>query len=163
MALLSPDQVPFSSGRPGSPCMETVPIASPSQQVGRPQKAHPGQEGTHRGAMRIPELPGLRPSASSCPTPSPPAPPLSRTPRQGTRFLTRGPGEAKEVAGRERGSAVVCGWPAGCGGGRGREGAGARQAPGQREGAGVGEPLAGEPGRLRAPSTSWRAAVAKSH
>lgn len=60
------------------------------------------------------------------------------------------------MAGRERGSGVVCGWPAavlggegaGCGGGRGREGAGgggARQAPGQREEAGVGEPLAGEP------------------
>lgn len=47
------------------------------------------------------------------------------------------------MAGRERGSGVVCGWPAGLWEGAG--GGGARQAPGQREEAGVGEPLAGEP------------------
>lgn len=63
------------------------------------------------------------------------------------------------MAGRERGSGVVCGWPAGLWEGAG--GGGARQAPGQREEAGVGEPLAGSR-RLKALSTSRRAAVAKS-
>lgn len=71
VALLSPDQAPSSSGRPGSPCKETVPIASPSQQAGRPQKATPGQEGTHREAMRIPKLPGLRRGLPPALPPSP--------------------------------------------------------------------------------------------
>lgn len=163
VALLSPDQVPSSSGRPGSPGMETVPVTSPSQQVGNGREGRPpGREGP-AGATGT-QLRGLRPRCVclALPPALPPAPPLSALPRgfplQGTR-----PEEAEEVAGREGASGRVsraswgrcsvggreagCGWLAGCGSGRGQE---------------RGEPLAGEPARLIASRTSRQAAVAKS-
>ena len=80
--------------------METVPIASLSQQVGRLTEGRPpGQEGPT--SYRHPSSEGSR--LKALPLALPPAPPLSALPwgipRQG-----RGPEEAEEVAGREGGS-----------------------------------------------------------